>query len=47
MEAIQTFILLLFLAQIDRVKLWQNEETEELYIVLGNLNIGKEQKAIN
>ena len=47
MEAIQTFILLLFLAQINRVKLWQNEETEELYIVLGNLNIGKEQKAIN
>ena len=47
MEAVQTFILLLFLAQINRVKLWQNEETEELYIVLGNLNIGKEQKAIN
>ena len=47
MESVQTFILLLFLAQVDRVKLWQNEETEELYIVLGNLNIGKEQKAIN
>lgn len=46
MEAIHTFILLLFLAQNDRVKLLQNEETEELYITLGNLNIGKEQETI-
>jgi len=45
MEAVQTFILLLFLAQIDRVKLWQNEETEELYIVLGDITIGKKQTA--
>ena len=39
MEAIQMFILLLFLAQDGKVKLWQNEETEELYIAVGNLNI--------
>ena len=45
MEAVRTFILLLFLAQIDRVKLWQNEETEELYIVLGDITIGKKHTA--
>jgi len=39
MEAIQMFILLLFLAQDGKVKLWQNEETEELYIAVGDLNI--------
>ena len=38
MEAVNMFILLLFLAQEGRVDLWQNEETEELYIALGNLN---------
>ncbi len=37
-EAVRTFILLLFLAQEGRVSLWQNEETEELYIAVGNLN---------
>jgi chromatin segregation and condensation protein Rec8/ScpA/Scc1 (kleisin family) len=47
LEAIHTFILLLFLAQVHKVNLWQNEETEELYIAVGNLNIGKEQTAIN
>jgi chromatin segregation and condensation protein Rec8/ScpA/Scc1 (kleisin family) len=36
-EAVRTFILLLFLAQDGRVSLWQNEETEELYIAVGNL----------
>ena len=36
-EAIRTFILLLFLAQYKRVSLWQNEETEEIYIAVGNL----------
>lgn len=46
-EAIHTFILLLFLAQGRKINLWQNEETEELYIAVGNLNIGKEQTAIN
>lgn len=37
-EAIRTFILLLFMAQDGKVKLWQDEETEELYIAVGNLN---------
>jgi chromatin segregation and condensation protein Rec8/ScpA/Scc1 (kleisin family) len=41
MEAIRTFILLLFLAQDDRVKLWQNEESEEIYITVGDLNIAE------
>jgi len=43
-EAVRTFILLLFLAQDGRVSLWQNEETEEIYIAVGNLNVGREQK---
>ncbi len=43
-EAIQTFILLLFLAQDGKVNLWQNEETEELYIAMGNLNIAGNQQ---
>lgn len=42
LEAINTFILLLFLAQINKVNLWQNEETEELYIAVGKIDIGKE-----
>lgn len=41
-EAVRTFILLLFLAQEVKVSLWQNEETEELYIGVGNLNIAKD-----
>ncbi|MEM2099349.1 MAG: hypothetical protein QXU99_06385 [Candidatus Bathyarchaeia archaeon] len=36
-EAVRAFILLLFLAQDGRVSLWQNEETEEIYIAVGNL----------
>jgi chromatin segregation and condensation protein Rec8/ScpA/Scc1 (kleisin family) len=47
LEAIRTFILLLFLAQDGKVNLWQNEETEELYIAVGNLNIGREEKTIS
>jgi chromatin segregation and condensation protein Rec8/ScpA/Scc1 (kleisin family) len=43
-EAVRTFILLLFLAQDVKVNLWQNEETEEVYIAVGNLNIAKYQK---
>ena len=43
MEAIQMFILLLFIATDGKVKLWQNEETEELYIAVGNLNIAGSQ----
>jgi chromatin segregation and condensation protein Rec8/ScpA/Scc1 (kleisin family) len=42
-EAVRTFILLLFLAQDGKVGLWQNEETEELYITVGNLNVAKDQ----
>ncbi len=34
-EAIRTFILLLFLAQDGKVGLWQEEETEEIYITVG------------
>ena len=41
-EAVRTFILLLFLAQDVKVSLWQDEETEELYIAVGNLNIAKQ-----
>lgn len=44
MEAIQTFILLLFLAQDGKIKLWQNEETEELYIAVGDLNFAGNQQ---
>jgi len=43
MEALRMFIYLLFLAQDGLVSLWQNEETEELYIAVGKLNIGKAQ----
>jgi chromatin segregation and condensation protein Rec8/ScpA/Scc1 (kleisin family) len=46
-EAIRTFILLLFLAQDGKVSLWQNEETEELYIAVGNLNIARDEKAVS
>lgn len=42
LDAINIFILLLFLAQINKVNLWQNEETEELYIAVGKIEIGKE-----
>ena len=44
MEAIQMFILLLFLAQDVKVSLWQNEETEELYIAVGKLNVAKDEQ---
>lgn len=41
-ETVRTFILLLFLAQDGLVTLWQDEETEEIYITVGNLKIGKQ-----
>lgn len=44
LEAIRMFILLLFLAQDGRVSLWQNEETEEMYIAVGNLNLAGNQQ---
>jgi chromatin segregation and condensation protein Rec8/ScpA/Scc1 (kleisin family) len=37
LQAIQTFILLLFLAQDGQVSLWMNEETEQLYITVGKI----------
>src|SRR4030066_2387226 len=43
MDAIRIFILLLFLAQDGKVSLWQNEETEELYIAVGKLNGAKDE----
>ena len=36
-EAVRNFILLLFLAQERKISLWQNEETEEIYIGIGNV----------
>ena len=41
LEAIRTFILLLFLAQDGKVNLWQNEETEEIYVTVGDLTIAE------
>jgi chromatin segregation and condensation protein Rec8/ScpA/Scc1 (kleisin family) len=46
MESVRTFILLLFLAQDGKVSLWQNEETEELYIAVGNLNVARDERPI-
>jgi chromatin segregation and condensation protein Rec8/ScpA/Scc1 (kleisin family) len=46
-EAIRTFILLLFLAQDGKVSLWQNEETEELYIAVGNLNVARDERTVS
>ena len=47
LEAIRTFILLLFLTQDGRVGLWQNEETEEIFIAVGKLNVGGNEKPIS
>ena len=46
MEAIRIFMLLLFLAQDVKVNLWQNEETEELYIAVGKLNVAGNQQPV-
>jgi len=45
LQAISTFIILLFLAQSGKVTLWQNEETEEIYIAIGGLNSGGSERA--
>jgi len=45
LEAISTFIILLFLAQDGRVNLWQDEEAEEIYITVGDLNLAEGGKA--
>ncbi|MGQ9530516.1 MAG: hypothetical protein ACUVQX_03105 [Candidatus Bathycorpusculaceae bacterium] len=44
LEAIRNFILLLFLAQNGKVNLWQDEETEEIYITMGNLKLAENGK---
>lgn len=41
LEAIRNFILLLFLAQNGKVNLWQDEETEEIYITIGDLKLAE------
>jgi chromatin segregation and condensation protein Rec8/ScpA/Scc1 (kleisin family) len=46
-EAVRTFILLLFMAQDGKVSLWQNEESEELYIAVGNLNVARDEGAVS
>ena len=46
-EAVRTFILLLFLAQNGKVSLWQNEETEELYISVGDLNVARDERTVS
>ena len=43
LESIRKFILLLFLAQNRRVKLFQEEESEEIYIIVGEANIAKDE----
>jgi chromatin segregation and condensation protein Rec8/ScpA/Scc1 (kleisin family) len=42
LEAIRTFIILLFLAQDGRVNLWQNEESDEIYIAINLFSLGSE-----
>jgi segregation and condensation protein A len=44
-EAVRTFILLLFLTQDGKVDLWQDEDTDEIYITVGNLRVGKQHSA--
>jgi chromatin segregation and condensation protein Rec8/ScpA/Scc1 (kleisin family) len=44
LETIRTFLLLLFLAQEGKVKLWQDEQTEEIYVTVGELNIAEGEK---
>jgi chromatin segregation and condensation protein Rec8/ScpA/Scc1 (kleisin family) len=41
LEAIHTFILLLFLGQEGKVKLWQDEQTEEIYVAVGEVNLAE------
>ena len=44
LAVIRIFILLLFLAQDSRVRLWQDEKSEEIYIGIGNLTSGENAK---
>jgi chromatin segregation and condensation protein Rec8/ScpA/Scc1 (kleisin family) len=43
LEAVRTFILLLFLAQDGKVNLWQNEETEEIYVTVNLTSLESKQ----
>ncbi|MCD6432119.1 hypothetical protein J7L33_05415 [Candidatus Bathyarchaeota archaeon] len=43
LESIRTFILLLFLAQKGKISLWQDEESQEIYIGVGDLNIARDR----
>jgi len=47
LEAIRIFILLLFLAQEGKLSLWQDEETEEVYITIGDVNLAKDGETRN
>ena len=47
LEAIRTFILLLFLTQAGKVNLWQSEESEEIFITVGDLNLAEDRKTNN
>ena len=40
LEAIRTFIILLFLAQRGKVGLWQDAELGEIYVTLGDAGFG-------
>ncbi len=44
LDAVRTFILLLFLASEGLIGLWQNEETEEIYIAVGKLKVAEYEK---
>jgi len=44
MDSIRTFILLLFLTQERKINLWQNEDTEEIYITVGELKLAENGK---
>ena len=43
LESIRTFILLLFLAQKGKISLWQDEESQEIYIGVGDLNVARDK----
>jgi len=43
-EAIRTFIFLLFLANDGLVGLWQKEDTEEIFIAVGKLKVAEYEK---
>jgi chromatin segregation and condensation protein Rec8/ScpA/Scc1 (kleisin family) len=47
LEATRTFLLLLFLAQVGRISLWQNEDTEEIYITVGDLKLAESRETVS